>query len=115
MDGATSMGQTPAGGAAVAVPFETAYGLVSAPHRRHRLSLRYDWFRTEENDTLTDIDPNGEEGSAWTACYAFEPTSHLRLAVEVSRVESDRRIRPLLGSPLRLEETLVQVSWRTDF
>jgi hypothetical protein len=115
MDGATYMGRTPAGEDLVDVPFAAAYGLVSAPVGRHRFSARYDWFRTEEHDLLTDFDPNSEDGSAWTACYAFEATPHLRLAAEVVHVESDRAVRPLLGSPLRLEETLFQVSWRTDF
>lgn len=115
MDGATYMGRTPAGEDAVDVPFTTAYALVSVPARRHRLSLRYDWFRTEDHDVLTGFDPNDEKGSAWTACYAFEATSRLRLAVEVIRLESDRTVRPLLGLPLHLEETLLQVSWRTDF
>jgi hypothetical protein len=115
MDGATHMGRTPDGHDAVDAAFTTAYGLVSAPVGRHRFSVRYDWFRTEDHDVLAEFDPNGEDGSAWTACYAFEATSHVRLAVEVIRAESDRAIRPLLGSPLRLDETLVQVSWRTDF
>ena len=115
MDGATYMGRTPEGHDAVDVPFSTAYGLVSAPVGRHRFSVRYDWFRTEEHDVLTEFDPNSEDGSAWTACYAFEATARQRIAVEVIYVESDRAMRPLLGSPLRIEETLVQVSWRTDF
>jgi hypothetical protein len=115
MDGATYMGKTPAGEDLVAVPFTTAYGLLSVPVRRHRLSVRYDWFRTEDNDVLPDLDPNQEDGWTWTACYAFEATDHLRLALEVVHVESDRAMRPLLGLPLRAEETLLQVSWRTDF
>jgi hypothetical protein len=109
------MGRTSAGGAAVDVPFKAAYGLVSAPVGRHRFSVRYDWFQTEDHDVLNDFDPNNEDGSAWTACYAVEATRHIRLAAEVVHVESDRAMRPLLGSPFHLEETLFQVSWRTDF
>jgi hypothetical protein len=115
MNGETHMGRTPAGEEAVVVPFYAAYGLVSVPVRRHRLSVRYDWFRTEDEDVLTDIDPNGEDGTAWTACYAFEATRALRFAAEVIRVESDRTVRPLLGGPLHAAETLLQVSWRTSF
>src|SRR6185503_13118203 len=112
---ATYMGRTPDGQDAVNVPFATAYGLLSAPVGRHRFTVRYDWFRTRERDVLTAFDPNAEDGSAWTACYIFEATAHQRVAVEVIRVESDRAMRPLLGSPLHLEETLVQASWRTAF
>jgi hypothetical protein len=115
MEGDTHMGRTPAGGEQVLVPFYAAYGLASVPVRRHRLSVRYDWFRTEDRDVLPDLDPNGEDGSAWTACYAFEATRSLRFAAEVIRVESDRAMRPLLGGPPHAEETLVQLSWRTSF
>jgi hypothetical protein len=115
MDGDTHMGRTPAGEEAVVVPFRTAYGLLSVPVSRHRFSIRYDWFETDDADVLTAFDPNDEDGSAWTACYAFEATPHQRIALEVVRVESDRAMRPLLGFPLHLEETLVQVSWRTAF
>jgi hypothetical protein len=115
MEGDTHMGRTPAGEEAVVVPFYAVYGLVSVPLRRHRLSVRYDWFRTEDEDGLGDLDPNAEDGEAWTACYAFEATKGLRFAAEVIRVESDRAIRPLLGDPLHAAETLLQVSWRTSF
>jgi hypothetical protein len=115
LSGDTHMGRTPAGEEAVVVPFYAAYGLASVPVRRHRLSVRYDWFRTEDKDALRDLDPNDEDGSAWTASYAFEATKNLRFAAEVIRIESDRTMRPLLGAPLHAEETLLQVSWRTSF
>lgn len=115
LKGETYMGQTPTGDAAVEVPFRAAYGLVSVPVRRHRLSVRYDWFRTEDEDVMTELDPNDEDGSAWTACYAFEAAKGLRFAAEVIRVESDRTVRPLLGGPRHAEETLLQLSWRTSF
>lgn len=115
MEGDTHMGRTPAGDEAVVVPFYAVYGLVSVPVRRHRFSVRYDWFRTEDEDVLSGLDPNGEDGTAWTACYAFEATKGVRLAAEVIRVESDRAVRPLLGLPVHAAETLLQVSWRTSF
>lgn len=115
MDGETYMGKTPADENQVEVPFRTVYGLVSVPYRRHRLSVRYEWFETEDHDVLPVLDPNAEDGSAWTACYAFEATPRQRIALEVVYVESDRAVRPLLGLPLHAEETLVQLSWRTSF
>jgi len=115
MDGATYMGVTPDGHDAVDAPFSTAYGLVSAPVGRHRFTVRYDWFRVQDHDVLAELDPNGEDGWAWTACYAFEATTHVRLALEAIHVASDRAVRPQLGSPIHVEETLVQLSWRTSF
>ena len=109
------MGKTPAGQDLVAAPFSTSYGLVSVPIRRHRLSLRYERFKVEDEDVLPELDPNDEDGSAWTACYAFEASRHNRLALEVMHVDSERSVRRALGLPLRLEETLLQASWRISF
>jgi hypothetical protein len=115
MQGTTYMGRTPEGQSAVVVPFRTTYGLLSVPVRRHRVSLRYERFRTEDEDVMPLLDPNDESGSAWTACYAFEATERHRLAVEVIRVESDRSVQPALGAPRHIEETLLQASWRISF
>ncbi len=113
--GDTHMGRTPAGQEAVLVPFSTTFGLLTIPLRRHRLSVRYEQFRTEDEDVMPDLDPNDENGSAWTACYAFEPGARQRLALEVIRVESERGVRRAFGLPLRSDETLLQASWRISF
>lgn len=113
--GDTHMGFTPNGAEAVMAPFRTTYGLVSAPLRRHRLTVRYERFQIEDADALPDLDPNQEDGNAWTACYTFEATEHQRIAAEVIRTESERAVRPLQGFPLRTVETLLQLSWRIDF
>jgi hypothetical protein len=115
MRGDTHMGRTPAGAEQVVVPFRTSYALLSVPVRRHRLSVRHERFRTDDEDALPALDPNGEDGSAWTACYAFQATERQRLALELIRVEADRAVRPALGLPLRSVETLVQASWRIAF
>jgi hypothetical protein len=113
--GETHMGRTPSGEEAVLSPFETTFGLVSVPIRRHRLTFRYERFETGDEDALPDLDPNEETGDAWTAAYMFEATESQRLALEVIRVDSDRRVRTLQGFPARTLETLVQVSWRVAF
>jgi hypothetical protein len=115
IQGDTHMGRTPGGDEAVVAPFQTTFGLVSVPVGRHRLSVRYDHFKTDDHDVLSVLDPNQEHGSAWTGCYMFEPTEHQRLAVEVIRVDSERAVRPAQGFPLRIVETLVQASWRLAF
>jgi hypothetical protein len=115
MRGDTHMGRTLAGYEAVDVPFETSFGLLSIPARRHRLTLRYERFETRDEDALPALDPNEEDGTAWTAAYSFEATDAMRLALELIHVEADRVVRPLQGFPLRSEETLVQLSWRVAF
>jgi hypothetical protein len=85
MRGDTHMGRTPAGDEAVVVPFETTFGLLTVPLGRHRLTVRYDHFKTDDQDVLSVLDPNQENGSAWTGCYMFEATEHQRVAVELIR------------------------------
>jgi hypothetical protein len=114
LQGETHMGRTPAGDEAVLVPFRASYGLVSVPVRRHRLSLRYERFRTDDEDVFLALDPNAERGSAWTACYAFEASQRQRLAFEVIQVDADRVLHRVLRLP-RGKETLLQTSWRISF
>lgn len=115
MRGTTHMGFTPTGAEAVEVPFYAGYAMLSVPLRRHRLSVRWDHFETEDEDALPLIDPNQETGHAWTACYAFEATEHQRLSLEVIHVQADRAVRPALGLPLREKQTLLQASWRIAY
>jgi len=115
MRGDTHMGRTPAGMEAVLVPFETSYALISVPIRRHRLTLRYDRFETDDTDALPELDPNGESGDAWTAAWIFEATDQIRIAVEAIRVDADRDVHLLQELPRSTEETLIQVSWRLAF
>jgi len=115
MRGDTHMGRTRQGYEAVDAPFETTFGLVSVPVRRHRLTFRYERFETDDDDALAVLDPNQEDGTAWTLAYAFQATDALRLAVEVLHVEADRAVRPLQGRPIGSDETLLQVSWRLAF
>jgi len=85
------------------------------PLRRHRLSLRYERFLTRDQDALTALDPNQEDGDAWTACYAFEPSVRQRLAFELVHVEAERAARRGAGLQPLARETLFQASWRIAF
>jgi len=115
MRGDTHMGVTRAGYEAVDVPFYTTFGLVSIPAGRHRFTARYERFETEDDDALPMLDPNTEDGSAWTVAWLFDATDAVRLAVEVLHVEADRDVRLLQGLPLHSDETQLQVSWRLAF
>ncbi len=75
MDSETHMGRTPAGDEAVLAPFRTTFGLLSIPIRRHRLSFRYERFRTEDADVLTELDPNDENGSRGRPATRSMPAS----------------------------------------
>ena len=113
--GETVMGKAPDGQDLVRAPFQTTYALLSVPLRRHRLSLRYERFLTRDQDALTALDPNQEDGDAWTACYAFEPSLRQRLALELVHVEAERAARRGAGLQPLARETLFQASWRIAF
>jgi len=115
MRAAIASGKTADGQDLVRAPFQTTYALLSVPLSRHRLSLRYERFLTRDRDALPALDPNQEDGDAWTACYAFEPSERQRLALELVRVEAERAARNAAGLQPLARETLFQASWRIGF
>ena len=111
--GTSRMGRTVAGEDAVNIDFAAAYGLVSYLQGRHRLSLRYDNFDIKDRDVaLGAIDDSTEDGEAWTLSYWLSTGEWHRLAVEWTRVDSERAARATLGLPTRAIEDLFQVSFR---
>jgi hypothetical protein len=92
-------------------------GFVLASHEwdRHRLSLRLEYFATDDKDVLFP-DNNNEWGNAVTAAYVFRPAENQRLTLEVLRVHSTRPERALgFGQPRSETETEIQASYRFFF
>ena len=96
--------------------------LLTHGRERHRVSLRYDRFRVEDDDQ-TPLDPNEESGFAATGAYFYAPPAHwfpwlargnLHWGGEILFVESRREARALLGDEELERETSVQmaVQWR---
>ena len=115
MDGTTEMGELPDGALAVDNRFRAGFVLATAAAGRHRLTARYDLFDVEDRDPLTDLDPNDEDGSAWTAAYQLTLHDAARLAVEWLHVDSARRAREGLGLPADAAENQLQASLRLAF
>jgi len=111
LDGWSVMGP----GEAVDVYYRTWYLLASATLGPHRLSARYDWFRARDEDRFGVVDPNDEEGDAWTVAWAFEFARRTTVLLELLSVDSSRPARALVGLPERARETLVQVGVRGRF
>ncbi|MBM3512227.1 MAG: hypothetical protein FJX59_00770 [Alphaproteobacteria bacterium] len=91
--------------------FHAAFALASYAWDRHRLSARVERFTVKDRDRTGD-DPNGERGRAWTAAYVFRPDDRQRLTIEALHVRSSRDARPRFGLPRRVDETLLQLSYR---
>ncbi len=111
MTGKTTVITTPRG-PVVAADFHSAYGLVSKAWGRHRASLRADWFKTTDVDTLGVPDNNNEHGYGLTASYIFRPTPKQRLTLEVLYIDSTRNERQFFGLPTRAKESQFQISYR---
>ena len=77
------------------VGFTAFYALLSAHHRGHRLSARFDVFRTNDQDGPPNY---RDHGDAFTVAYLFEFGLHHRLAFEYMWVQS-RHAGPFRGSP----------------
>ncbi|MBK9965546.1 MAG: hypothetical protein IPP07_11840 [Holophagales bacterium] len=100
---------------AVDAYYRTWYLLASATWGAHRLSARYDWFRVRDEDRYGVVDPNDEEGDAWTVAWSFEFDRRTSVLLELLSVDSTRPARGLVGLPERARETLVQVGVRGRF
>ena len=115
MDGVTEMGELPDGALAVDNRFRAGFLLATGAAGRHRVTARYDAFDVDDRDPLVDLDPNEEDGSAWTVAYQLTLHDSTRLAVEWLRVESARPAREGLGLPAEVTENQLQASLRLVF
>ena len=91
--------------------FRARFALVSRQMRNHRLSLRYDSFAVDRDNSA---DGGGtQRGHAWTAAYVFEPDARWKLTLEWLRVTSDAPTRALdLGIPRAATENQAQLAVR---
>ena len=72
MVGNTKMGRESAGGLyPVDADFDAVFVLLSQSFERNRVSVRYDWFATDDN-TFVKEDNNNEWGHAWTVALSRE-------------------------------------------
>ena len=77
------------------VDFQAFYALASWHHRSHRLSARYDVFRTNDQDGPPNY---RDRGDAVTLAYLFEFGLYHRIGVEYVFVQS-RHAQPFRSSP----------------
>jgi hypothetical protein len=109
MTGTTTLITTPVG-PLVGTDFHSAFALLSRGWEQHRVSFRFDWFKTVDRDIFPDN--NNERGYGLTAAYIFRPTPQQRLTLEAVYVNSRRPERAFQGLPVRARETQIQISYR---
>ena len=112
MFGNTTIGPDTPMGYPVDVDFTAAYLLVTRELGPGKLSVRGDWFETNDN-TFVAYDNNNEDGWAAMLAYKAELTDFAALVVEVLHVSSDRDGRLLYGGiDADQDQTIGQVSVR---
>ncbi|SDG82381.1 MULTISPECIES: hypothetical protein [unclassified Duganella] len=100
-------GDTMMGHSLVAVDFQSWFMAASHPLGPGTATLRYDRFRTTENDRIPG-DPNNERGHALALAYDVPLADNISLMTEALMVRSDRAARQLIGEqPLQKERSLV--------
>lgn len=113
-------GETTMGPDAVRLTFQAWYLSASHPWAGGHVTLRFDSFRTDENDILPG-DPNGEAGRALALAYAVPLGSivpkaeRFTLVTELLSVQSDRPARVQTGQAAAQAERSWTTSLRWQF
>lgn len=115
MDGTTEAGEVDDGRLLVDNRFRAAFVLLTGARGPHRVTGRYDWFEVEDRDIVRAVDPNDEDGHAWTVAYVASLNDTTRVALEWLQVTSNRSARGLLGLPSRAAERQLQASLKVAF
>lgn len=114
ISGRTTMGWPRQGVWPADVGFWASSLLVSKTFDRHRVSLRYEHFGTDEYGFMPE-DNNFEQGQAWTANYNLTLAERHQLNIEMTYIDSRRPARGLLQQSTTQEELLWQIGYRLFF
>ena len=94
--------------------FDSEFVLLTRVWGAHRFSVRRDWFQVDDNDLIV-IDPNRENGDAWTLSYQFRYSEHWLAGLEWLRIRSARAARTLDGDAVRLIEACAFATLRWTY
>ena len=109
MGGRTYVGPELDWGRPVDNDFDAAFVLLTRVWGAHRLSARFDRFGVDDNDA-NGLDPNQEDGDAWTLSYQHRFGDHWLGGIEWVRIDSTREAREFEGAARDLiERTLMGV------
>jgi hypothetical protein len=98
LDGSTEMGRR-----AVFGDFYSGFAMLSYQPNKHRLSLRLERFKVDENDTKPQ-DPNDNDGKAMTIAWRYQATPHIELGLEWHQNNNLVANRALLSEPKKLKQ-----------
>lgn len=72
----------------VDVKFSAWYAMYSYKIDQHRVSIRYDDFKTTDEDQFSVEDPNASNGHAWTLAWKYSYDENYQIGIEFLEVTS---------------------------
>jgi len=109
LNGETEMGAN----ALIDNAFYSYYLMLSHKEGKHRVSVRYDYFKVTDNDT-TAFDPNASHGEGVTATWRYQLSNSWQLGVEGSALKSFIKNRAASGFAQRIsqQQIMLNAQWR---
>lgn len=110
MSGMTEMGKR-----WVYVNYDAWYLMLSHKQDKHRFSIRYDKFKTREDDIWL-WDPNDSDGHGVTVSWRYNLTKNWQLGLEQHFSSNDSVIRGTINEPIEIDQqqtlAVLQYRWR---
>ena len=94
--------------------FYSHYLMLSHKEGKHRISLRYDYFKVTDNDT-TVFDPNASNGEGVTASWRYAFSKHGQIGIEGSALKSFIDNRAAMGLQQRVSQQQVMINTQWKF
>ena len=94
--------------------FYSHYLMLSHKEGKHRISLRYDYFKVTDNDT-TVFDPNASNGEGVTASWRYAFSKHGQIGIEGSALKSFVDNRAAMGLQQRASQQQVMINTQWKF
>ncbi|MBQ4834345.1 hypothetical protein J8L70_13915 [Pseudoalteromonas sp. MMG010] len=93
--------------------FYSHYLMLSHKLDKHRLSIRYDYFNVDDNDTTT-FDDNASYGEGFTATWRYQVSKTVQLGIEGSALKSfiDNRAASNLAQRISQQQIQINAQWR---
>jgi len=110
MSGGTAMGQN----RGVDTRFYSHFALLSHKIKRHRFSVRYDYFEVTDKDDWK-FDPNASHGEGLTATWRYQLTPQWQIGVEGSALHSQADNRVAMNKALRISQQQIALNAQFRF
>ena len=111
LGGSSVTWDVPGIGSVVDINYHAAFVQLTRAFGSQRFTVRYDTFDVSDMDS-NPLDPNGENGNAWTASYRWQISRQWGIAVEQLWIQGHRTARSLIGLDPNYDEQVLLTSLR---